>query len=371
LGAAVNVLLGASPVPLPGVPETQASRFGAVLGAGVPFVGGMKSLKALATGEEAAGQAAKGIKAYHGSPHEFEKFAMEKIGTGEGAQAYGHGLYVAENEDVARVYRDALARDALLTPKGERLVPPEGTIDDMALAWLKSNDLPGLNPYQEARRQVRELAPMEHRQAIIEKLHDWQDAGYTPSTAGHMYEVNIKADPEHFLDWDKPLSEQSPAIQQVVKGVRDTFRERVSVVPGRTKNNWLIKVDDQTVGASNTEAQAWKNAEAMIGDMTSPEFTGREAYQAIARAKAKPGAFPEIGVPDPAAAAAALREVGIPGIKYLDQASRAAGEGTRNYVIFDDALIDILRKYGFLPPVVGGTLGLSQLARPSQPQGQQ
>ena len=41
-----------------------------------------------------------------------------------------------------------------------------------------------------------------------------------------------------------------------------------------------------------------------------------------------------------------LRDAGIPGIKYLDQGSRAAGEGSRNYVMFDDKLIDILRKYG-------------------------
>ena len=40
---------------------------------------------------------AKGIRAYHGSPYDFEKFDISKIGTGEGAQAYGHGLYFAEN----------------------------------------------------------------------------------------------------------------------------------------------------------------------------------------------------------------------------------------------------------------------------------
>ena len=43
-----------------------------------------------------------GIKAYHGSPHDFDKFDMSKIGTGEGAQAYGHGLYLAENEATAK-----------------------------------------------------------------------------------------------------------------------------------------------------------------------------------------------------------------------------------------------------------------------------
>ena len=45
-----------------------------------------------------------GMTTYHGSPHLFNKFRMDKIGTGEGAQAYGHGLYLAENPNVARQY---------------------------------------------------------------------------------------------------------------------------------------------------------------------------------------------------------------------------------------------------------------------------
>jgi hypothetical protein len=40
-----------------------------------------------------------------------------------------------------------------------------------------------------------------------------------------------------------------------------------------------------------------------------------------------------------------LKEAGIPGIRYLDQGSRGAGNGTRNYVVFDDSLINILAKY--------------------------
>ena len=38
-----------------------------------------------------------GIRAYHGSPYDFDRFDMSKIGTGEGAQSYGHGIYLAEN----------------------------------------------------------------------------------------------------------------------------------------------------------------------------------------------------------------------------------------------------------------------------------
>ena len=48
----------------------------------------------------------------------------------------------------------------------------------------------------------------------------------------------------------------------------------------------------------------------------------------------------------PEDAALRLKEIGIPGIRYLDQASRGAGEGTRNYVMFDDALANIVSRNG-------------------------
>ena len=46
--------------------------------------------------------------AYHGTPHRFNDFSLEHIGTGEGAQAHGWGLYFAENKDVSEDYRRRL-----------------------------------------------------------------------------------------------------------------------------------------------------------------------------------------------------------------------------------------------------------------------
>ena len=58
--------------------------------------------RALADYGAQSGMAAATV--WHGSPHKFDKFDSSKIGTGEGAQAYGHGLYLAESPDVARTY---------------------------------------------------------------------------------------------------------------------------------------------------------------------------------------------------------------------------------------------------------------------------
>jgi len=67
------------------------------------------------------------IFAYHGSPHDFNDFKLDKIGTGEGAQAYGHGLYFAENPATAISYREALA-------KKHQLNPQQGNLGDIRTA---------------------------------------------------------------------------------------------------------------------------------------------------------------------------------------------------------------------------------------------
>src|SRR6185437_12102253 len=69
------------------------------------------------------------FEAYHGSPHDFDRFDLDKVGTGEGAQSYGHGLYFAENPAVGTSYRSAgaglsdvehIALDALEAAGGDR-----------------------------------------------------------------------------------------------------------------------------------------------------------------------------------------------------------------------------------------------------------
>jgi len=203
----------------------------------------------------------QGIRAYHGSPHDFDRFDASKIGTGEGAQAYGHGLYFAENPKVAESYKMIFARNNSLA---SRL---------------------GFGPARELR----------------------------PAPNGRMYEVNINARPEQFLDWDKPLRQQS----QVIDSLRGSRSPKVRE----------IARDDSLLAPSRE----------LYGIDLGP-YTGEDLYKRISLAAdgrvVSPSATP------------LLKNAGIPGIKYLDQGSRAAGDGSRNYVVFDDKLIDILRKYG-------------------------
>ena len=134
---------------------------------------------------------------------------------------------------------------------------------------------------------------------------------YNKLKPGNLYEVSIDADPEDFLDWDAPLSEQPEGVRRLMQEEYDWRRAR-----------------GLDADASNS----------MVGRLDRGELTGRDIAEGWA---------------------ARLPEAGIPGIRYYDQGSRGAGEGTRNYVLFDDSLATILNKYGLAGLAVGGGMALT------------
>lgn len=162
-----------------------------------------------------------GMTAFHGSPHKFDKFDVSKIGTGEGVQAFGHGLYFAENPNVARDYQRTLARD----------------------------------------------------------------------DGGAFYEVDIPDDAiAKMIDWDDILSEQPKEIQEL--------------------------------------AALWG-----LQGKSGADVFGRDVVKEAARRSGGPRGASEL-----------FRNLGIPGIRYWDAGSRASEVGTRNFVVFDDSLVRILRR---------------------------
>jgi hypothetical protein len=247
------------------------------------------AVPALVPGGKVAGEVAevapgvmRGIRAFHGSPHDFPAFDISKIGTGEGAQAYGHGLYFAENPAVAQDYRRNLSGRG------------QSDINETGNYWLSRNNYDKDAAVADATKTLGGITP-DIEQAI---------RSYNP---GKTYEVNINADPEHFLDWDKPLSEQSDHVK-----------------------NKLAAMGYDPVGEL---------------DPTN-KYSGERIYRNIVTtenfARKLPPDWPRTKLD----ASQTLRQGGIPGIKYLDQGSRAGGKGTYNYVVFDDKLIDIVKKYG-------------------------
>ena len=157
---------------------------------------------------------------------------------------------------------------------------------------------------------------------------------YVGSKENGYWDIRIDADAATGIpniDWDKPLSQQSEKVRKALsQAVVSDLENKLKAFPQ--------------------------------GHLRRPEI---ESLLEKARAGTPSDNSVEVLRNNPKASEY-LREAGIPGIRYLDQGSRAQGEGSRNYVVFDDAIVDILRKYGLLGTLGGGAAAAGMIGG-SQP----
>jgi len=244
------------------------------------------------------------IRAWHGTPHDFDRFSMDKIGTGEGAQAYGHGLYFAGKKEVAEGYRKDVSSDFVKVADG-RLFNPRDLTSPTIRAKVSRGDIAGAT--DEATRM--KAAGMDWADGDLSKLNDIQGRGGLIENNGNLYNVELAPDEHDLLDWDAPLSEQPEKVRAVAEKL---------IADGLLDKHALTEWE----AASPAKRDGGRFYELLRGSYNLPR---------------------DIRHP-PAAASALLRQHGIPGIRYLDGGSRAAGDGSRNYVMFDDSLIKIKGK---------------------------
>jgi hypothetical protein len=227
------------------------------------------------------------LTVYHGSPAKFSRFDPTKIGSGEGAQAFGYGHYVAESPAVARGYQEKLSS----TGGAKRLLSQFGQLDDAITEAQKR-----VTHYENLIKQRAENVPLDRANSFLEiskkNLQDLQDmkAG-VPENKGAFYEIDLPDEQiAKMIDFDKPLIQQSKEIQALAKqyGLTD--------------------------------------ADHLGGDLIAAMDAKRPA------------------------GAEAMRQAGVPGIRYFDQDSRGAGAGTSNFVVFpgNEDLLTILRRNGGL-----------------------
>lgn len=239
------------------------------------------------------------MNAWHGSPYDIKGgFDIQRIGTGEGAQVYGHGMYFAESRPTAQSFADALKNKGFnFKAEEERLgfeLPASARGQFMQLAQKYPDDpMKAAGWIQSGNIAARDIPK--------EKIADLFTA-YKEKTQGNLYKVDIpdEAIPK-MLDWDKPLSKQSPEVLSILK------------------NNPAVMSD-------------------LKGNKTLDDLTGKDAYLAIA------SSF-DVGQKDAYKLASEfLNQQGIPGVRYADDGRRGAKPGESNFVVFDPSTVKMLEK---------------------------
>jgi hypothetical protein len=156
-----------------------------------------------------------GMTTWHGSPHVFERFDLGKLGTGEGAQAYGSGMYVAQNPSVAKGYQDTLAYKAFdLQPEAEKLGLnlPAGTRGEF-MRQVRAEKPPEVlaRQLQNANIAARNLP----QDKLAELFKSYQEKG-----GGNLYKVDLPdTHIRRMLDFDAPIKEQPIVVRNLAKSL--------------------------------------------------------------------------------------------------------------------------------------------------------
>lgn len=325
----------------PGEMPTVGSNFG--------NVGGVAKV-------EAPTENKPGIIAFHGSGTDFNEFKLEKIGTGEGNQAYGYGLYFTDVKDIAEYYRAIL--DFNNNMKGKRIKYKGEIFEDLG-------DTP-----------AAEAAPPSYMAItnIAEEMNAYLPANPKLATAAAAKERLLKR-----IDAEIEKNKNLNAV--------NNKRERTELRDGQTLEELLIKEAEirkqalLDINPDDIEIERGKVFEVNLGVNTNDlvDYDKSLNEQSLKIKKALQPFYAKYGVANSADFGTLLESVkssrsipedefseqlaaqGIQGVKYKAAGSRGADSDVAdvkmNYVIFDDKLIDIIKKYGIVPPVAVTAMG--------------
>jgi hypothetical protein len=239
------------------------------------------------------GFAPAGITAYHGSPYLFKQFDPMKVGTGEGAQVYGVGAgYTAEARPVAESYREKLKlKDTDIVSYGEVLakqaLEKSGMDKQKAIEILKSGQVDNV--------KMPDFAAKDVVDSIYPKLKNPE---------GYLYKGDIPDENlPKFLDWDKPLSEQSKEVKDALaslphRGDNWTFKDTIESLEAAPYLR-----DDSTMNPTGADIYNMLGSSNMVGNRSQGQFEATKL----------------------------LDSLGIRGIRYADEGSRGKYKAQTTY----------------------------------------
>ncbi len=172
--------------------------------------------------------------AYHGTPHSFEQFDLGAIGTGEGAQAHGWGLYFAANKKTAERYKEKLTRNRHIvevdgktyaynaygkqwyeTQTGETYfdVGFERALEIIDKGEQKDVAINKLNNYLAANKNKLSSNNIHEIEETIKAL---ENHSFKAKSNGALFEVDIPED-DVLLNEDATIKQQPPKVRQIIE----------------------------------------------------------------------------------------------------------------------------------------------------------
>jgi hypothetical protein len=334
-----------------------------------------------------------GIIAFHGSGADFEQFRLEMIGTGEGAQAYGYGLYFTDSEDIAKFYRDTVSTGKTRIPYGgtedaAQAIPDSVLYQDLdgyrsymmgdaeevlssVLAKQYSGEMPeqeiidfNLEILKKSGVLNVEMPDGTTTSLLVDQSGDRFTATPVKENVGKIYKVALTPKPEEMLDYQTTFADQPESVKAAVKSLGYDPDKTFEAVENGERKVSVMSIDalgreeraDFIDGVAGATAQ--QQADKYISDQKTKmlKMPMPLVLDQLKTIIAQNEGFPGFKKSDAEKILSErLLAEGVPGIKYRAAGSRAASvdaaDAEMNYVIFDENAIKILEKYGIVGPV--------------------
>lgn len=280
--------------------------------------------------------------AWHGSPHDFDTFDLGAIGTGEGNQAHGWGLYFAKDKKVSDLYRRELSliHDVDKGTLFKVDVPDTKTMIDeqQSLNILSKETKQSLNA------AINALPEQEKEVFINEYTNSPLFNHYAKKEIDELGSKFNQLDTEYNLLKDKYLDkyiegELNTITQRTINRLAEKYNidlkalkenpSSIKDVKNQLDTMWFNAFTEYGMASKKYREIYWgKYKEDFSTLLNDSGINGRDFYLALS--KALGGAKK---------ASEHLNEYGVKGITYVGE------QDGRCYVVFDDKAIKVIEKY--------------------------
>ena len=274
--------------------------------------------------------------AWHGSPHDFDTFDLGAIGTGEGNQAHGWGLYFAKKKSVSRNYQKELSKRLGTTnPKLFKVeIPDEKTMLDEDKYFKEQNKdiinkiVSAVNNLEIDKRKALLDHYKEHPSYTINKEYEKilgkiqsvkQDREYiSEALTNNVNKIKEKIAREAAAEYGYNFDElKADNTFEMAKKLIGEINEKLSALE-----------EEKEVEGAKEKIKEDKILESIGDTFTKTPYTGRDVYVALSKAFGGDKGASEF-----------LNSTGVKGITYDGYTDG------RCYVVFDDKAIKVIEKY--------------------------
>lgn len=212
----------------------------------------------------AIGSMKLGQKAWHGTPYDFERFDIGKIGDGVGDQVHGWGLYFAKDRKISEAYKEVLGADAgavivdgvtykideegdWATAAGQKLIdndPLEFVLDTFDAMTGNKNKKSAIKSLKERIAGTKRTANTESYIAKLEEaINIIEKADVKYENTSRLLKVEV---PENdvLLDEQKTFINQNKNVQALLKNTIESLDDARSMKFWENLLNFKLRAFD-------------------------------------------------------------------------------------------------------------------------------